>query len=161
MYILQEQEFELVHNLSDLYADLDRTYHLVSEYLTLLRFARQEVSAVQASFDSGKTTLFEVLDAQQKLADAETSYYRMVIDYNRYMDERMAREERRYLVSLTAQSMEAQQERRRICKELFNDFKETAVGMMENIQEAQRTAEQRWARVAEDIQRELDSLNRR
>ncbi|MBO7708645.1 MAG: TolC family protein, partial [Thermoguttaceae bacterium] len=41
-----------------------------------------EVSAVQASFDSGKTTLFEVLDAQQKLADAETSYYRMVIDYN-------------------------------------------------------------------------------
>ena len=80
--ILQEQEFELVHNLSDLYADLDRTYHLVSEYLTLLRFARQEVSAVQASFDSGKTTLFEVLEAQQKLADAETSYYNMVINYN-------------------------------------------------------------------------------
>lgn len=80
--ILQEQELETVHNLSDLYADLDRTYHLVSEYLALLRYARQEVSAVQASFDSGKTTLFEVLDAQQKLADAETSYYRMVIDYN-------------------------------------------------------------------------------
>ena len=80
--LLQEQEFEAVHNLSDLYADLDRTYHLVSEYLALLRFARQELSAVQASFDSGKTTLFQVLDAQQKLADAETSYYNMVINYN-------------------------------------------------------------------------------
>ena len=31
---------------------------------------------------------------------------------------------------------------------------------MENIQEAQRSAEQRWAKVAEDIQRELDALHR-
>lgn len=80
--ILQEQELELVHNLSDLYADLDRTYRLIEDYLAVLRAARKEVRAVQSSFDVGKTTLFEVLDAQQKLADAETSYYRMVIDYN-------------------------------------------------------------------------------
>ena len=80
--ILQDQELELVHNLSDLYADLDRTYRLIEDYLAVLRAARKEVRAVQASFDVGKTTLFEVLDAQQKLADAETSYYRMVIDYN-------------------------------------------------------------------------------
>ena len=33
--------------------------------------------------------------------------------------------------------------------------------LMENIQEAQKTAEQRWARVAEDIQRELDTLKKR
>ena len=44
--------------------------------------------------------------------------------------------------------------------ELLNDFRETAQGMMENIQEAQRSAEQRWAKVAEDIQRELDALHR-
>ena len=80
--ILQDQELELIHNLSDLYADLDRTYRLIEDYLAVLRAARKEVRAVQASFDAGKTTLFEVLDAQQKLADAETSYYRMVIDYN-------------------------------------------------------------------------------
>lgn len=80
--LLQEQELELVHNLSDLYADLDRTYREIEAYLAVLRASRKEVRAVQASFDNGKTTLFEVLDAQQKLADAETSYYRMVIDYN-------------------------------------------------------------------------------
>ncbi|MDO5566662.1 MAG: TolC family protein [Planctomycetia bacterium] len=80
--ILQEQELELVHNLSDMYRDLDRTYRLIEDYLSVLRAARKEFRAVSASFDVGKTTLYEVLDAQQKLAEAETSYYRMVIDYN-------------------------------------------------------------------------------
>lgn len=80
--ILQEQELELVHNLSDVYRDLDRTYRLIEDYLSVLRAARKEFRAVSASFDVGKTTLFEVLQAQQKLAEAETNYYRIVIDYN-------------------------------------------------------------------------------
>ena len=46
-------------------------------------------------------------------------------------------------------------------QELLNDFRETAQGMMENIQETQRDAQQRWAKVAEDIQRELDALKQR
>lgn len=66
-----------------------------------------------------------------------------------------------YLVALASRSMEERVRRRRIRMELLNDFKESAQGMMENIQEAQRSAEQRWARVAEDIQRELDALGRK
>lgn len=66
-----------------------------------------------------------------------------------------------YLVALASRSMEERVRRRRIRQELLSDFKETAQGMMENIQEAQKTAEQRWARVAEDIQRELDALKQR
>ena len=66
-----------------------------------------------------------------------------------------------YLVALASRSMEERVRRRRIRMELLNDFKETAQGMMENIQEAQRSAEQRWAKVAEDIQRELDELKKR
>ena len=31
---------------------------------------------------------------------------------------------------------------------------------MENIQEAQKNAEQRWTKVAEDIQRELETLRK-
>jgi hypothetical protein len=65
-----------------------------------------------------------------------------------------------YLVSLASRSMEERVRRHRIRQELLNDFRETAQGMMENIQEAQRSAEQRWAKVAEDIQRELDALHR-
>ena len=65
-----------------------------------------------------------------------------------------------YLMALASRSMEERVRRRRIRLELLNDFRETAQGMMENIQEAQRSAEQRWAKVAEDIQRELDALHR-
>jgi glycosyltransferase involved in cell wall biosynthesis len=65
-----------------------------------------------------------------------------------------------YLMALASRSMEERVRRRRIRLELLNDFRETAQGMMENIQEAQRSAEQRWAKVAEDIQRELEALRR-
>ncbi len=65
-----------------------------------------------------------------------------------------------YLVTLASRGMEELVRRRRIRQELLSDFRETAQGMMENIQEAQRNAEQRWAKVAEDIQRELDALRR-
>ena len=65
-----------------------------------------------------------------------------------------------YLVSLASRSMEERVRRHRIRQELLSDFRETAQGMMENIQEVQKTAEQRWAKVAEDIQRELDALHR-
>ena len=46
-----------------------------------------------------------------------------------------------WLVSLTARTMEERERRRRIYRELFRNFRETAVGMMENIQEAEETAE--------------------
>ena len=48
-----------------------------------------------------------------------------------------------HLVALASRSMEELVRRRRIRQELLSDFKETAQGMMENIQEAQKTAEQR------------------
>ena len=80
--ILQEQELELVHNLSDLYRDVERNYKLIEDYLGVLRAARKQVRAVNASFMLNKTTLYEVLQSQQELADAETRYYRTVIDYN-------------------------------------------------------------------------------
>ena len=66
-----------------------------------------------------------------------------------------------YLVSLASRSMEERVRLRRIRQELLSDFRESAQGMMENIQEAQKTAEQRWTRVAEDIQRELEALKQR
>ena len=66
-----------------------------------------------------------------------------------------------YLVALASRSLEEGVRRRRIRQELLSDFRETAQGMMENIQERQRSAEQRWAKVAEDIQRELDALKKR
>ena len=61
-----------------------------------------------------------------------------------------------YLVSLTAHSMEERERHRRIRRELFHDFRETAVGMMENIQDAGERVESLWDRVSEDLRRERD-----
>lgn len=47
-----------------------------------------------------------------------------------------------YLVSWTARSMSGQDRFRRLRKEFFADFKETAVGMMENVQEGHLSGEQ-------------------
>ena len=62
-----------------------------------------------------------------------------------------------YLVSLTARSLEKQEQRRRVFRELFNDFRESAVGMMENIQDAEENLEHLWDRVTGDIRREHDA----
>lgn len=61
-----------------------------------------------------------------------------------------------HLVTLTARNMEKQELHRRIRREIFHDFRETAVGMMENIQEAGENMERFWEKVAEDLQKEQD-----
>ena len=59
-----------------------------------------------------------------------------------------------YLLSFTAKSMEAEARRRKIRQALFHDFKETAVGMMENFQEAGENAEHFWDHLAEELRRD-------
>ena len=59
-------------------------------------------------------------------------------------------------LSLTAKGMETNAKRRRIQRELLDQFRETAVGMMENFQEAQESAERRLEKLAEDLQKEYD-----
>ena len=58
-----------------------------------------------------------------------------------------------WLVSLTARTMEERERRRRIYRELFRNFRETAVGMMENIQEAEETAEHFLDRLSRERRR--------
>ena len=59
-----------------------------------------------------------------------------------------------YLVSMTARSMSEQDKVRRLRKELFHDFKETAIGMMENIQEAEEHMEQVWDKMMEEFRKD-------
>ena len=57
------------------------------------------------------------------------------------------------LVALTARTMEEKARAGRIRRELFRDFRETAVGMMENIQEAEETAEHFLDQLSEELHR--------
>ena len=55
------------------------------------------------------------------------------------------------LVSMTAKTMEEQQKLRRFRLELFGDFKESALGMMENIQEHAEDSDQFWNSVTSEV----------
>ena len=57
-----------------------------------------------------------------------------------------------YLVSLTARTLSEQEKLRRLGEELFNGFKETAVGMMENFQGAEEDASRFMDKFSEDFQ---------
>ena len=57
-----------------------------------------------------------------------------------------------YLVRFTARTMDELEHRRRIRRELFHDFRETAVGMMENIQQVEETAEHFLDHLSEGVQ---------
>ena len=60
------------------------------------------------------------------------------------------------LVSLTAHGMSGQDKLRRRRQELLEEFKESALGMMENIQEVEECTENFWESAAEKARQELE-----
>lgn len=80
--LLQDQEMELRHVLTNCIRDLDRNYQ-VSRTTFIRRVAAQaQVEAVQTAYDAGRATLDMLLDAHRRLADAEIAYHRALVDYN-------------------------------------------------------------------------------
>ena len=65
------------------------------------------------------------------------------------------------LMSLAAKSIEEQERRRQTWLALQESFRETAVGMMENIQEAQESAESFRHKLREQLRADIDELMKR
>jgi outer membrane protein TolC len=80
--ILNEQELELSHQLTDSVRQIALAYQLTQTTLAGRRSASDEVNAVGAAFAAGTITLDQLLDAQRRQAEAETDYYSAVVDYN-------------------------------------------------------------------------------
>lgn len=81
--VLQDLELEVSHQLGDSIRDVDLNYRLTESNFSRRVAAEDEVEAVEAVYDSGRVTLDLLLDAQRRRADAESSYYRSLVDYNR------------------------------------------------------------------------------
>jgi hypothetical protein len=81
--VLQDMELEVSHQLSDTVRDVDLNYGLTQSNFNRRVAAEDEVEAVEAVYDSGRVTLDLLLDAQRRRADAESLYYRSLVDYNR------------------------------------------------------------------------------
>ncbi len=57
-----------------------------------------------------------------------------------------------YMVALTAHNMEEQERQRQIRKAIFDDFRDSAVGMMENIQEAEENTEKFFEKLKANLE---------
>lgn len=81
--VLQDQELELSHDITDAVRNVDVQYRLMQTNFNRRLASEDEVAADQAAYDAGTTTLDILLQAEQERSVAEAAYYRSLIDYNR------------------------------------------------------------------------------
>lgn len=80
--ILQDQELELSHQLSDAIRNLDFQYVISETQFNRAVAAQRQVIAVESAYNTGTVTFDVLLDAQRRLAEARSSFFRSIIDYN-------------------------------------------------------------------------------
>ncbi|MCE9606208.1 MAG: TolC family protein [Planctomycetia bacterium] len=81
--VLDDMELEVSHLLAEAIRFQDRTYMLSQTNFNRRAAAIRQVQAVQQNYEVGRITLDQLLDAQRRLADAESSYFQSLSDYNR------------------------------------------------------------------------------
>lgn len=84
--VLCDQERTVAHDLSSAYAELQRALTVSHTNYNRQLAARQQLQALQAAIQRAdhreKTRLLDLLlDAQRRLADAESRYYRSAVEY--------------------------------------------------------------------------------
>lgn len=73
--ILRDQQREVVHEVADAVGEVDRAYTVLQTSYNRLGANRDQLGAVQAAYEADKAPLDLYLDAQRRVADAETDYY--------------------------------------------------------------------------------------
>jgi hypothetical protein len=79
--LLRDQQREVIHELADSVGEMDRGYTLYQTSYNRLVAARQQLGAVQAAYEADKAPLDLFLDAQRRLSEAESRYYRALAEY--------------------------------------------------------------------------------
>jgi outer membrane protein TolC len=73
--ILRDQQREVVHEAADAISELDRAYAVLQTSYNRLAANRNQLDAVRAAFENDKVPLDLYLDAQRRVAEAETDYH--------------------------------------------------------------------------------------
>jgi len=79
---LQEQELELSHQLAYYLRELESTYVLTQTNWNRRVAAQRQVDSVAQAYETGTVTIDVLLEAQRRLAVAESDYFRSLVDYN-------------------------------------------------------------------------------
>jgi hypothetical protein len=81
--VLHDAELEISHQLADAVRDVDLNYGVAQTNFNRRVAAEDEVDAVETLYEVGQIVIDRVLDAQARQAEAESAYYRSLVDYNR------------------------------------------------------------------------------
>ena len=74
--LLREQEHQVLHNVANAVAEIDRAFAVSQTAYNRLDAARNQLEAIRAAFESDKAPLDLLLEAQRRLAEAESRYFR-------------------------------------------------------------------------------------
>ncbi len=79
--VLRNQELDISSNIANQFAELDRAYAVARVNFNRTVAERKRFDAAVAKYKAGTELLEFVLQAQQNTADADTEYYRSLVDY--------------------------------------------------------------------------------
>ncbi len=80
--VLREQERIIALDLSNAISDAARAYAIVETNYNRRLAATQHLEAVETAYEADAASLDVLLEAQRRLAEAETSYYQSVVEYS-------------------------------------------------------------------------------
>lgn len=79
--LLYEQERSVVYDLSNAISEVERAYTLVETNENRRAAAAEQVAAIRTAIDLGNASLDSLLDAQRRQSDADTAYFRSLVEY--------------------------------------------------------------------------------
>jgi len=79
--ILREQEHQILHDVSGAVAEMQRAFVVSQTSFNRFDAAQQQLAAVKAAFEAEKAPLDLLLDAQRRLADAQSRYFRTLAEH--------------------------------------------------------------------------------
>lgn len=80
--VYREQELQVLHDLSAAYAEVARGYTVTRSYYNRRVAAYQRLRTVRAEYEANEVLLRDLLDAQGQATEADSNYYRSLVDYN-------------------------------------------------------------------------------
>jgi hypothetical protein len=80
--ILEEMERQISHELNAAFTELDRAYMVTRSHYNRRTATLIRLKSERDKNDKGLADLDLVLDAQRQAVDAESGYYRALVDYN-------------------------------------------------------------------------------
>ena len=81
--VLEDLELTVSHQLSEAVRDIDFNFQNTQTNFNRRVASQDEVDAVRTVYESGRVPIDLLLDAQRRRAEAESAYYRSLVDYNR------------------------------------------------------------------------------